>query len=242
MSFAGEFSITLPMRAAISSNVFELSMVGSLQQSSRLGQCRLAWKSSRRKLARPVRVGANAKRRHDRIGDGKPRRHGAVQRRCRTRIVRDNGVMELTRTRRVHTNHCLYIVFTHWHTTCCLTDPGMVSAFPLSQQEESMATTMCSRKSLAALALGALLPTAGLAQAPAPAPAPEPEFTFTANVGLFSQYVFRGLTQTNEKPAIQGGFDLAHKSGFYVGTWASNISWVEGRLFQSAQSAARTRR
>jgi uncharacterized protein (TIGR02001 family) len=94
-----------------------------------------------------------------------------------------------------------------------------------------MATTMCSRKSLAALALGALLPTAGLAQAPAPAPAPEPEFTFTANVGLFSQYVFRGLTQTNEKPAIQGGFDLAHKSGFYVGTWASNISWVEDGYF-----------
>jgi uncharacterized protein (TIGR02001 family) len=30
----------------------------------------------------------------------------------------------------------------------------------------------------------------------------------------------------NEKPALQGGFDLGHKSGFYVGTWASNISWV----------------
>src|SRR6266498_1225542 len=48
----------------------------------------------------------------------------------------------------------------------------------------------------------------------------------TGNVGLFSQYVFRGITQTNEKPAVQGGFDLGHKSGFYVGTWASNISWI----------------
>ncbi len=38
--------------------------------------------------------------------------------------------------------------------------------------------------------------------------------------------MFRGISQTNEKPAIQGGFDLAHKSGFYAGTWASNISWL----------------
>jgi uncharacterized protein (TIGR02001 family) len=55
---------------------------------------------------------------------------------------------------------------------------------------------------------------------------PEPDFTFTGNIGIFSQYVFRGVSQTNEKPAVQGGFDLAHKSGFYVGTWASNISWL----------------
>ena len=38
--------------------------------------------------------------------------------------------------------------------------------------------------------------------------------------------MFRGISQTNEKPAIQGGFDVGHKSGFYVGTWASNISWL----------------
>jgi uncharacterized protein (TIGR02001 family) len=38
--------------------------------------------------------------------------------------------------------------------------------------------------------------------------------------------VFRGISQTNEKPAVQGGFDLGHKSGFYAGTWASNISWI----------------
>jgi len=88
------------------------------------------------------------------------------------------------------------------------------------------------RPSVAAAALAALFAGSALAQtpppaaAPAPAPAPEPDFTFTGNVGLFSQYVFRGITQTNEKPAIQGGFDLGHKSGFYVGTWASNISWL----------------
>lgn len=50
--------------------------------------------------------------------------------------------------------------------------------------------------------------------------------TLTANVGLFSQYIFRGLTQTNEDPAIQGGFDYSHASGFYAGVWASNISWL----------------
>jgi len=88
------------------------------------------------------------------------------------------------------------------------------------------------RTSVAAAALAALFAGSAMAQtpppaaAPAPAPAPEPDFTFTGNVGLFSQYVFRGISQTNEKPAIQGGFDLGHKSGFYVGTWASNISWL----------------
>jgi len=76
---------------------------------------------------------------------------------------------------------------------------------------------------LAALAVAAFASSAAIAQS---APAPEPDFSFSGNLGLFSQYVFRGLTQTNEKPAVQGGFDLAHKSGFYVGTWASNISWL----------------
>jgi len=48
----------------------------------------------------------------------------------------------------------------------------------------------------------------------------------TANVTVASNYIYRGLTQTNNKPAIQGGFDYAHESGLYVGNWNSNISWV----------------
>jgi uncharacterized protein (TIGR02001 family) len=48
----------------------------------------------------------------------------------------------------------------------------------------------------------------------------------TANVTVASSYVYRGLTQTNNKPAIQGGFDYAHESGLYVGNWNSNISWI----------------
>jgi uncharacterized protein (TIGR02001 family) len=55
---------------------------------------------------------------------------------------------------------------------------------------------------------------------------PTPEHTLAGNLGFFSQYIFRGLTQTNKEPALQGGFDYAHSSGLYAGTWASNISWL----------------
>jgi uncharacterized protein (TIGR02001 family) len=60
-------------------------------------------------------------------------------------------------------------------------------------------------------------------EAAATAP-PPPPYTLTANVSLVSDYYFRGLTQTWHQPAIQGGFDFAHNSGFYLGTWASNVS------------------
>jgi uncharacterized protein (TIGR02001 family) len=46
------------------------------------------------------------------------------------------------------------------------------------------------------------------------------------NMGLFSEYVFRGYTQTHNDPALQGGIDYEHSSGFYLGAWASNISWL----------------
>jgi uncharacterized protein (TIGR02001 family) len=55
--------------------------------------------------------------------------------------------------------------------------------------------------------------------------AEESPHNLTANVGLYSQYVFRGLTQTNERLAVQGGADYSHASGFYAGTWLSNVSW-----------------
>ena len=53
-----------------------------------------------------------------------------------------------------------------------------------------------------------------------------PGVTVAYNVGLYSQYIFRGLTQTDGKPAVQGGVDLTHSSGLYLGAWASNISWL----------------
>ena len=72
------------------------------------------------------------------------------------------------------------------------------------------------------LKYGVLLAALGVAAAAA---ADESPHTLTANVGLYSQYVFRGLAQGNEKPAIQGGADYSHASGFYAGTWLSNVSW-----------------
>ncbi|MBE0623650.1 MAG: hypothetical protein IH606_02440 [Burkholderiales bacterium] len=50
--------------------------------------------------------------------------------------------------------------------------------------------------------------------------------TISGNFGIYSQYIFRGLTQTNRDPALQGGLDYTHASGFYAGTWLSNISWL----------------
>jgi uncharacterized protein (TIGR02001 family) len=47
--------------------------------------------------------------------------------------------------------------------------------------------------------------------------------SLSANVGLFSQYVFRGLTYTDEKFALQGGVDYSHSSGFYAGVWGTNL-------------------
>ncbi|MGH8682786.1 MAG: TorF family putative porin [Burkholderiales bacterium] len=67
-------------------------------------------------------------------------------------------------------------------------------------------------------------PAAVYAQAPA---APASPHTVTANVGLFNNYVFRGISQTAGNPAVQGGFDYGHASGFYAGTWASNVSWLQ---------------
>lgn len=49
----------------------------------------------------------------------------------------------------------------------------------------------------------------------------------TANVGAFSEYMFRGIAQTGGA-AVQGGLDYAHDSGLYVGTWASNIGFGGG--------------
>ena len=85
------------------------------------------------------------------------------------------------------------------------------------------------RKSLVTIAvLGTLaLPTAAFAADAAPAAEAAPAYTVSYNVGLFSQYIFRGLTQTAEKPALQGGVDFSHASGLYVGAWGSNISWLE---------------
>jgi len=46
---------------------------------------------------------------------------------------------------------------------------------------------------------------------------------FSATTTLTTDYVFRGVSQTSENPAIQGSLDYAHPIGFYVGVWGSNV-------------------
>ena len=75
-------------------------------------------------------------------------------------------------------------------------------------------------------AASALMMGNSLAQtAPAAEVKPDPG-PVTANVTLASDYRYRGITQGNFRPAIQGGFDYAHASGFYIGNWNSSISWL----------------
>lgn len=64
----------------------------------------------------------------------------------------------------------------------------------------------------------------GLVSVPALAVAAEESpHSLSANVGFTSDYRFRGISQTFKDPAIQGGLDYSHASGFYLGTWASNV-------------------
>ncbi|MBU3600149.1 hypothetical protein ICN28_06425 [Polynucleobacter sp. 30F-ANTBAC] len=79
---------------------------------------------------------------------------------------------------------------------------------------------------LSAIALAA---AATLSSGVVAAAEPTPDFTVTGNFGITSDYRFRGLQQTDGDPAFQGGFDVAHSSGFYIGTWGSNVSsWAAG--------------
>ena len=54
------------------------------------------------------------------------------------------------------------------------------------------------------------------------------DLEFSGNVTLATDYRFRGVSQLDNSPAIQGGFDLETEMGIYVGTWASNIGFGGG--------------
>lgn len=90
---------------------------------------------------------------------------------------------------------------------------------------------------LAALAV-ACTSTAALAQ---DASAASP---ISANVALTTNYKFRGQDQDQIgsngfykkkalKPALQGGFDYEHASGFYAGNWNSTVNWLDGNKVES---------
>ena len=65
------------------------------------------------------------------------------------------------------------------------------------------------------------------AAGPVPAAGVEPDYTLAFNVGAITQYRYRGIAQTRFDPAVQGGIDFTHKSGIYLGAWASNIRWIK---------------
>ena len=80
-------------------------------------------------------------------------------------------------------------------------------------------------KTAIALAATGLFAGAAFAQTAPAAEAPEVS-PVSANVTVVSDYRYRGISQSNMKPAIQGGFDYAHESGLYIGNWNSSISWI----------------
>ncbi|MFP4638845.1 MAG: TorF family putative porin [Guyparkeria sp.] len=79
-----------------------------------------------------------------------------------------------------------------------------------------IATSIASAVSLSALAL----PSVAAAEV-------------SANVGVVSNYFFRGVTQTDDSAAVQGGLDYEHESGFYAGTWASTVDFGDGTSYEA---------
>ena len=53
---------------------------------------------------------------------------------------------------------------------------------------------------------------------------PPKAITVSGSVGLVSDYRFRGVSQSDENLAVQGGITVTHESGIYIGTWASNLA------------------
>ena len=60
---------------------------------------------------------------------------------------------------------------------------------------------------------------------------PPSEFTVSGSAAIVSQYRFRGISQSNNKPAVQASITLAHESGFYVSTWGSSTAGTAGSGF-----------
>lgn len=56
----------------------------------------------------------------------------------------------------------------------------------------------------------------------------ETGLSLSGSVSLTSDYTFRGISQTDEEPAVQGSFNLTHETGLYAGTWASNVGFNDG--------------
>jgi uncharacterized protein (TIGR02001 family) len=87
---------------------------------------------------------------------------------------------------------------------------------PLTTTEATMTKSMKSLTSIAVTLMG----IAGSACA-------ESDHTVAGKVTLISEYEYRGISQTHQKPAVQLNLDYSHKSGFYAGAFLTNISWIK---------------
>ena len=79
--------------------------------------------------------------------------------------------------------------------------------------------------SIRGLAAASFVLSAGLMATPALAEETDPpsDIEISGNVALVTDYRFRGVSLSDEEIAVQGGIDIGHSSGIYVGTWASSI-------------------
>lgn len=117
--------------------------------------------------------------------------------------------------------HCIYV-------NCFYSTDGVagVSIFlrvdhPLNFQ------TITSRKTYAnKIIIGGNWHRASSASATAFAQAASPH-TVATKVSFYSEYEYRGISQTSEKPALQLNLDYSHASGFYAGTFVSNVKWLK---------------
>ncbi len=75
------------------------------------------------------------------------------------------------------------------------------------------------------LSATALVATLGCGQVIAAEPFGPLAGEFSANVAFTNNYIFRGISQSDESWAIQGGMDYAHDSGIYLGVWGSNVDF-----------------
>lgn len=82
-----------------------------------------------------------------------------------------------------------------------------------------MKKLIASAAGLAAVATTLFVPTVASAQAAAS--------PLSFNIGVVSDYRYRGISQTRFKPALQGGADYAFSNGFYLGAWATTIKWIK---------------
>jgi uncharacterized protein (TIGR02001 family) len=82
-------------------------------------------------------------------------------------------------------------------------------------------------KSFKTLATTAIILAATISSAHADE-ADKPAGEFSGTLTMVSDYVFRGLTQNDEHPALQGSFDYEHSNGLYAGVWGSNVDFNDG--------------